>query len=212
MVHATHLHQVREYGSAGSSLPIAGGGWKADGPVVTISGADAAKSLAALFATVVLSACYGSPKLLLDPDEAAHPIADGVYQRQGEAERYQVSVGSDGWYQVEEIEAGGLIGQSHRVLLNEVTLDGGREAFAVAEQADEGYEYAVALVDHGRVFLATPDCADPLDRNDAVDHDGQPEDDNPMTRICSFKTRGALVAALAAFAGHANLGVPYFRQ
>jgi hypothetical protein len=70
----------------------------------------------------------------------------------------------------------------------------------------------VARLDHGRVFLATPDCADPLDRNDAVDHGGQPEDDDPMTRICSFKTRDAVLAALAAFAGHASLGVPYFRQ
>ncbi|HUO13316.1 MAG TPA: hypothetical protein VMU37_11225, partial [Caulobacteraceae bacterium] len=92
------------------------------------------------------------------------------------------------------------------------TLDGGRQGFAVAEQTDDGYEYGVAIVDHGRVFLATPDCSDPLDRSDAVDHGGEAEDDDPMTHICSFKSRDALVAALAAYAGHASFGVPYFRK
>ena len=168
--------------------------------------------IAVVLAALVLEGCYGSPRLLLDPDEAVHPIADGVYQRQGEADRYRISLGSDGWYEIEPVEADGMIGQSHHVLLNRVALADGGEEFAVAEQADEGYRYAVVRLDHGRVFLATPDCADPLDRNDAVDHGGQPEDDDPMTRICSFKTRDALVAALAAFAGHANFGVPYFRQ
>jgi hypothetical protein len=161
---------------------------------------------------LVLAACYASPALLLDPDAAAHPIEDGTYQRDGEDARYRVSLGSDGWYRIEPIEAGGLIGESHRALLTPITLDGSREAFAVAEQTDEGYEYGIALLDHGRVFLATPDCADPVDRDDAVDHGGQAEDDDPMTHICSFKTRGAVMAALAAYAGHASFGAPYIRK
>jgi hypothetical protein len=167
---------------------------------------------ALVLATVALAACYGSPALLLDPDDAAHPIEDGTYQREGEDGLYRVGRDSDGWYRIEKIEAGGLIGESHRALLNAMTLDGGREAFAVAEQTDEGYEYGIALLDHGRVFLATPDCADPVDRNDAVDHGGQAEDDDPMTHICSFKTRGALNAALAAYAGHASFGAPFLRK
>jgi hypothetical protein len=171
-----------------------------------------ARVLAVVAGALALCACYASPSLLLDPDDAAHPIEDGVYQRQGEADRLRVSLGSDGWYRIEQIEPDGLIGQSHRVLLNAMTLAGGREAFAVAEQADEGYRYAVAVLDHGRVFLATPDCSDPLDRGDAVDHGGEAEDDDPMTRNCFFKSRAALSAALAAFAGHAGFGVPYFRQ
>ena len=166
----------------------------------------------ALLAALTLAACYASPALLLEPDAAAHPIEDGVYQREGEETRYRVSLGSDGWYRIEEIQAGGLIGESHRALLNPITLEGGREAFAVAEEADQGYEYGLALLDHGRVFLATPDCVDPVDRNDAVDHGGQAEDDDPMTHKCSFKTRGALVAALAAYAGHASFGAPFLRH
>lgn len=165
-----------------------------------------------VLAAALLAACYASPALLLDPDAAAHPIEDGVYQREGEDSRYRVSLGSDGWYRIEEIQAGGLIGESHRALLNPISLDGGINAFAVAEETDQGYEYGIALLEHGRVFLATPDCVDPVDRNDAVDHGGQAEDDDPMTHICSFKTRGALNAALAAYAGHATFGAPFLRK
>jgi len=163
-------------------------------------------------AALVLAACYASPGLLLDPGEAAHPIDDGVYQQDGDDARYRVNQGSDGWYRIEQVEQGGLIGQSHRVLLNAMTLDGGREGFAVAEQTDEGYAYAVAYLDHGRVYLATPDCVDPLDRNDAVDHGARAEDDDPMTHICKFRTRGAVLAALAAYAGHASFGAPFLRK
>jgi hypothetical protein len=164
-------------------------------------------------AALSLAACYASPILLLDPSEAAHPLEDGVYQRDdGEGARFRVSLGSDGWYSIEQVEVGGLIGESHRVLLNAITLDGGREAFALAQQTDDGFDYAIAYLDHGRVYLATPDCVDPLDRNDAVDHGGQAEDDDPMTHKCSFKTRGALVAALASYAGHASFGAPYIRK
>jgi hypothetical protein len=171
--------------------------------------------LTALFAVAALSlaACYASPALLFDESEAAHPLEEGLYQRaDADHAQFRVSLGSDGWYRIERVEDGGLIGESHRVLLSAMTLDGGREGFAVAEQTDEGYDYAVAYLDHGRVYLATPDCVDPLDRNDAVDHGGQGEDDDPMTHNCSFKTRGALTAALAAYAGHASFGAPYIRK
>ena len=162
---------------------------------------------------LALAACYASPALLLDPSEAAHPLEDGVYQRDDDDQaRFRVNLGSDGWYRIEQIDPGGLIEESHRVLLNAMTLEGGREGYVLAQQTDEGYEYAVAYLDHGRVYLATPDCVDPLDRNDAVDHGGQAEDDDPMTHICSFKTRGALTAALASYAGHASFGAPYIRK
>lgn len=169
-------------------------------------------NLVLAFAALALAACYASPVLLLDPDQAAHPIDDGIYQRAGDDARYRVSLGSDGWYRIEQVEQGGLIGQSHRVLLNPMTLDGGREGFVVAEQTDEGYDYSVAYLDHGRVYLATPDCVDPLDRNDAVDHGARAEDDDPMTHICKFRTRGAVQAALAAYAGHASFGAPFLRK
>ena len=66
----------------------------------------------------------------------------------------------------------------------------------------------VAFVEDGRVYLATPDCADSADRDDAVDHGGEPQDDEAMTHNCLFQTGTPLVAALSAFAGHAVFGDP----
>jgi len=93
-----------------------------------------------------------------------------------------------------------------------MALEDGRPAFAIAVQADDGYAYAVAMVTGGRVQLATPDCVDPADRNLAVDHGGDEGDDDGMTPACTFHNRGALLSALAAFAGQADFGRPYQRH
>jgi hypothetical protein len=97
------------------------------------------------------------------------------------------------------------------VLANEAELDG-REGYALAEETDDGYVYAAAFVEQGRVYLATPDCSDSLDRDDAVDHGAEPQDDETMTHNCLFRTRDAVIAALSAFAGHADIGAPYQRK
>jgi hypothetical protein len=163
------------------------------------------------FAAVLLSGCYASRMLLLDPTEAAHPLDDGVYVR-ASGDQLRVSLEPDGWYQVEQIGADGLIGESHRALFNAVTLDGGRPGYAIAEDSDDGFIYAVGYVERERVYLATPDCADPLDRNAAVDHGGFADDDDDMAHNCFFKNRGALISALTAFAGQAGFGSPYQRK
>ena len=93
-----------------------------------------------------------------------------------------------------------------------MALEDGRAAFAIAEQEGDGYAYAVAMIADGRVQLATPDCADPSDRNLAVDHGGDEEDDGGMTPACTFRNRVALLSALAAFAGQADFGGPYRRH
>jgi hypothetical protein len=163
--------------------------------------------------SLALSACYASDALLLNPSEPAHPIEEGTYARAGaDQDQVRVNLDPDGWYRIEQIQAGGLIGESHRVLLNPLTLDGGREGFAAVQEGDDGYDYAVGFVDHGRVYLATPDCVDPLDRADAVDHGGFADDDDPMTHKCLFRNRPALLSALAVFAGHAEFGAPYQKK
>jgi hypothetical protein len=171
------------------------------------------KPIAVILAAISLgmSACYASGVLLLNPSEPAHPIEEGTYVREG-ADALRINLDPDGWYRVEQVQAGGLIGESHRVLLNTIPLDGGREGFAAAEESDDGWDYGVGYVDHGRVYLATPDCVDPLDRSDAVDHGGFADDDDPMTHNCQFRSRGALISALAAFAGHADFGLPYQKK
>jgi hypothetical protein len=172
---------------------------------------------AALLATLCLiglglSACYASTRLLLDATAAAHPLDDGIYVRVGdEADRIRITQDPDGWYRVERFNDNGTIGETHRVLANEASL-GGREGYALAEETDDGFDYAVAFVDGERVYLATPDCSDSLDRDDAVDHGGEAQDDEAMTHNCLFKNRDALFAALSGFAGHAEFGAPYQRH
>ncbi|HKT52987.1 MAG TPA: hypothetical protein VJP88_00935 [Caulobacteraceae bacterium] len=163
-------------------------------------------------AAFALTACYASNRLLLDPDAAVHPIEEGTYVRDGDdTDRFRLTLAPDGWYEVEPFNANGTLGATQRLLVNEQDFDG-REGYLLAEPAaDGGYLYAIAFLDHGRVFLATPDCSDPLDRDDAVDHGGQP-DDEAMTHNCLFQSRSALAAALSQFAGHADFGGAYQRH
>jgi hypothetical protein len=165
-----------------------------------------------LLAALALSACYASHGLLLDPDAAAHPLDDGVYERAGdEPDRWRVERDPDGWYRIEQFNPNGTIGQTRRVLFNALPL-GGVKAFAAAEETNDGYVYAVVLQQGERVYLATPDCADSLDASLAVDHGAQPEDDQAMTHNCFFKNREAVLSALTDFAGQADFGAPYTRK
>jgi hypothetical protein len=170
-------------------------------------------TLAAGLAALTLSGCYVSDALLLNPDAAAHPLEDGVYERPGQHEdRAQVTLRPDGWYDISNFNPNGTIGDTHRVLMNEADL-GGRQGFAFAEaDEDGGYDYGVVFVEADRVYLATPDCDDPADRDDAIDHDGEAQDDQGMTHTCLFRSRDTLIAALSAFAGHAVFGEPYQRH
>ena len=159
-----------------------------------------------------LAGCYVSDGLLLDPTEAVQPLAEGDYIQEGEGNRMRLIQTADGWYEVETIFTDGTIGETRRALVNIIATPAGG-AFAIAEQrGDGGYAYAVARVEGGRVQLATPDCADPADRNLAVDHGGGEDDDGPMTPTCSFHNRVALLSALTAFAGQADFGRPYIRH
>jgi hypothetical protein len=163
-------------------------------------------------AALLLSSCYASDRLLLDPAEAVHPLEDGTYVRDGDpADKVQLTLEPDGWYAVAKYDANGLVGETQRVLAVEADL-GGRDGYALAEQTADGFVYGVAFIEDGRVYLATPDCADSADRDDAVDHGGEPQDDEAMTHNCLFRSRDAVLAALSGFAGHAVYGEPYQRH
>jgi hypothetical protein len=163
-------------------------------------------------AAVALGACYVSHRLLLDPDAAVHPLEDGVYERDGgDHTRWRVGFDPDGWYRVETFNPDGTIGQTRRALFNPLPL-GDLKAFAVAEETSDGFVYAVVIQKDERVYLATPDCADPLDASLAVDRGGQPEDDYGMTHTCLFKNRDAVRSALAVYAGQADFGAPYLKK
>jgi hypothetical protein len=163
-------------------------------------------------AALALGACYASHTLLLDPDAAVQPLEDGVYARDGgDHGRWRIGRDPDGWYRVEAFNPNGTLGQTRRALFNALPL-GAVKAFAIAEETDDGFVYAVAVKQGERVYLATPDCADPLDKGLAVDHGGQPEDDDSMTHNCFFRTRDAVLSALADYAGQADFGAPYLKK
>lgn len=168
---------------------------------------------ALIAAALSLCGCYASNRLLLNPDEAVHPLDDGVYVRDGDpTQKFRLQLRPDGWYDVDDYDPNGMIGATHRVLVTKADL-AGEEGYAIAEQTEDGgYIYAVGFIRDGRVFLATPDCADSADRDDAVDQGGEPQDDEAMTHNCLFKTRDAVLSALSAFAGHAIFGGPYQRH
>jgi hypothetical protein len=151
---------------------------------------------------------------LLDEDAAAQPLASGTYVRDGDPnDRYLVDLQADGWYRVEHYNPNGSIGETHLALFNVIDPVGGQAAYAVAVQTDDGFVYASLLMGAaGRVYLATPDCGDPADRDLAVDQGARPGDDDAMTRNCIFHNRDALLSALTAFAGQADFGRPYHRH
>lgn len=175
-----------------------------------------ALALCLAVAAIVLSGCYTSTELLLDPDAAAHPLADGVYERtDADHERFRITLEPDGWYDAEDFDANGAIGETHKVLLNHLSDEDGDEApnsFAAVEETGDTFTYFAVLIRDDRVYLATPDCADPLDSSLAVDHGGQPEDDEAMTHDCVFRTKEAVMAALTDFVGQADFGAPYLRK
>ncbi|HLK26590.1 MAG TPA: hypothetical protein VKT30_18195 [Caulobacteraceae bacterium] len=163
-------------------------------------------------AGLLLAGCYVSDRLLVDQGEAVHPLEDGVYVRaDNPADKLQVTLEPDGWYAVAKYDDNGLIGRTHRVLAVEADL-GGEEGYVLAEQTGAGFTYAIGRIDGSRVYLATPDCSDPLDRSDAVDQGVEARDDGPMSNNCLFRSRAALLAALSGFAGHAVWGEPYQRH
>jgi hypothetical protein len=162
--------------------------------------------LGVLAAALALAGCYGSQALLLDPALAIHPLADGVYAQAGDGgARLRLTLEPDGWYAVERLDAQGLLGETHRVLVNSLGGD-----FVLAEDGDDGFSYAVARIEGAQLYLAAPDCADPLDRDDAEDQ-GASLDEGP-SNLCRFTTREALTAALTAFEGHADFGAAFQRK
>jgi len=161
--------------------------------------------VALVLAAALLGGCYVSGDLLLDPSAAVHPLADGIYGRQGDpGDRFKLSLEPDGWYAVERVDPSGVLGQTERVLVNP-----SGDGFALADETPDGFRYAFARVAGQRLYLAAPDCADPLDRDDAEDQDALSDDDAPGA--CRFKSRAALSAALTAFAAHADFGAPFVR-
>ena len=168
------------------------------------------------FAALLLSGCYTSATLLLDPTEAQHPLDDGVYVRRMATsllDRKRVTRSADGWYVIEELNDAGGVEETARVLFNRMSLSGGREGYVfAADDKDEDYKYGVAFAGKDGFFAVQPDCDQALDRDAATDNGGVYDDGNSMQTVCRFSKASDLTASLAAFADQADFGAPYKRQ
>jgi hypothetical protein len=149
---------------------------------------------AALAAAVLLSGCYASERLLLDPTRAATPLALGPQQATGaSAEAVDISLDPDRWYRIRSGE------RTDRVLLIPLP-DGpeGRYAFAFRER--NGFVYGVAEKRGGQIAFDLPFCDLGPAREAAIAHGVTVPAKGAMAPVCSFTRRDDLLGALEDYA------------
>ena len=122
-----------------------------------------------LCATVALAGCYMSQKLLLDPSQAATPLAMGrqtaTSTGDDKPETVDIRLGPDHWYVIRNE------GKDDRVLFT--PLAGGvpgqpRYAFAAGEGG--GFIYGVATRRQGALYFDLPSCGDTAAQQAAAAH------------------------------------------
>jgi hypothetical protein len=154
----------------------------------------AVRGAALAAAMLVLSGCYASERLLLDPAQAATPLALGRQQATGaSAETVEISLDPDHWYRIRSGE------RTDRVLLT--PLPGGpdgRYAFAFRER--NGFVYGVAEKRDGQVAFDLPFCDLGPARDAAIAHGVAVPAKGAMAPVCSFSRRDDLLGALQDYA------------
>lgn len=161
--------------------------------------------------SILLTGCFVSAQLYLDPSEAEAPLVTGVYSRataRGE-EIKRVTREPNGWYLVEVVDENGTIGDSYRVLFNKLEMGDDRRGYAFATlDSDQDYFYGVMTIDSDGVHLGLPDCAQGDDR-DLAENEGADFDTDTARPSCRFHDPASLKRALAAFVDQTDMGEPY---
>jgi hypothetical protein len=151
--------------------------------------------------SLVLSACYVSKTMLLDPAAARQPWPSSTWSEthNGAVDNYRAVKRSDGWYDYGEQHADTGKWEEHKVLLNDLGTVSGRTLYAYAmqmEPGDEGqsvlYGIIVALPG-GKWKAVTPDCS--LDVPKAIARAHHVDEKN-----CMFSDRAQLLGALRDYA------------
>jgi hypothetical protein len=154
----------------------------------------------AVAATLALSGCYESEKLLLDPKQAATPLAEGrqtTTGKDGKAETVEVFLDPDRWYRVRSE------GEDERVLFVPLSgRPGAAPRYAFAEAETKSFIYGVAHRRDGQLYFALPSCGEAKARAAAVRPGAKAERPDAIAPICTFKTRSSLIAALRQYADH----------
>jgi hypothetical protein len=159
------------------------------------------RALIGLFLTAaagLLAACYTSDKLLLDPAQAATPLATGRQTTAGGDDRPQtldISLGPDRWY---VIHAGA---DEDRLLF--VPLPGGapdqpRYAFTASDKRN--FVYGVAVRRAGQLYFDTPYCDQPAALDAAAAHGVKPPTGKAISPVCTFADAASLMGALKDYA------------
>jgi hypothetical protein len=147
-------------------------------------------------ATLVLGGCYESERLLLDPAQAAAPLAVGAQTMIGDGGRpatAEVALEADGWYRVRvDREA------PQRVLFTPLGDGGDRYAFAFGNRG--AFVYGVAERREGRVYLDLPFCDLGPARDAAIAHGLEVPAKGAMSPVCSFGKASDLQGALTEYA------------
>jgi hypothetical protein len=158
--------------------------------------------LAALAAVTVLAlaGCYESKALLLDPGQAAAPLATGSQTLADEGDRpqsVQISLGPDRWYRVRSAQDGD---KESRVLFTPLADAPAGRWFAFAYGDQGAYVYGVAEQREGRVYLDLPFCDLGPTRDIAIAHGVRMASKGAMSPACTFEKATDLAGALADYA------------
>ena len=157
--------------------------------------------------TILLSACYISKNLLLDPSAARQPWPSSTWSetKNGVITTYHATKRSDGWYDYAEERSDTGKKEEHKILLNDLGTVNGRVLYAYAMQFEPGNEGAqfiygiIATLPGGKWKPVTPDCssepAESIAKSRHADKD------------CMFTGRAQLLDALRAYAN-----TPQFAQ
>lgn len=146
--------------------------------------------LTVLPALLALASCFASEPLLLDPRQAAAPLASGPQMTSGmDPEAVTVVRQADGWYLLRGED------EDYRVLFT--ALQGTTPRFAFAVSQGGGFVYGVAERRDRRVQLQLPTCSYEA-RTVALAQGATVDDRSPEVTapLCLFKDRGSLLAAL----------------
>jgi hypothetical protein len=161
---------------------------------------------------LLLSGCYESQSMLLDPSAARQPVQGGDWTetRGGDSYHDRMIARSDGWYDFyeQDVTTNGNW-EHHVVLVNTLGSSRGYVTYAYGSWDDDekAYVYGIAVIlSDGSWHTVQPNCddtnIDPVEKGVALQQgatiikDGSPQGGD----VCEFDNTGSLLAALNAYA------------
>ncbi len=164
-----------------------------------------------VLAGVLLSGCYVSGALLLDPAKAVRPVPDGDYARDKQTAA-RLKAQPDGSYAIWFSKEDGSWEGPGELWINPLGVAHDRRLYALAERdmGSDDFLYAVAYMDRGKVYEAAPEC-DNKDAHAAAVLGGASFEGKSFV-TCRFTSREGLFKALSAFAKTADFGKPFARR